>query len=40
MLGAINYAAFATFPQNQSLIRTGELEGSCFFRDLYGVLSL
>ena len=39
MLGAVNYAAFTSFPQNQSLIRTGELEGSCFFRDLYGDFS-
>ena len=35
MLGAINYAAFTSFPQNQSLIRTGEPDGS-FFHNLYG----
>lgn len=38
MLGAVNYAAFAIFSQNQSLIRTGELEGSCF-HNLYGDFS-
>lgn len=35
MLGAVNYAAFTSFPQNQSLIRTGEPDGS-FFHNLYG----
>lgn len=39
MLGAVNYAAFTSFPQNQSLIRTGEFEGSCFFHNLYGDFS-
>lgn len=40
MLGAINYAAFTFFPQNQSLIRTGERDGSCvFIYDLYSDFS-
>ena len=38
MLGAVNYAAFTSFPQNQSLIRTGELE-SCFSSIICMVIS-
>ena len=39
MLGAINYAAFAAFSQNKSLIGAVEREGSCFFHNLYGDFS-